>query len=169
MIEIKETTIEDIQNVQRLWADGDVMRFVGFPDGLHETDDAMQRWFRWIIANRPILNEFSIFENGKYCGETFYKIDKENHNHASLDIKLFAFARGRGIATKALSYAIDEAFRNGAELVWVDPNPGNKKAIALYDRLGFERKNMPEDLISQGGDPDFIYMELRKKQQHSPG
>ena len=33
MIIIKETTIEDVKNVQRLWADGDVMRFVGFPDG----------------------------------------------------------------------------------------------------------------------------------------
>lgn len=39
MIEVKETTIKDINNVQRLWADGDVMRFVGFPDGLHQTDD----------------------------------------------------------------------------------------------------------------------------------
>ena len=37
MVTIKETTREDIKNVQRLWADGDVMRFVGFPDGLHET------------------------------------------------------------------------------------------------------------------------------------
>ena len=34
MIEIKETTAEDIKNIQRLWADGDVMRFVGFaPNG----------------------------------------------------------------------------------------------------------------------------------------
>ena len=37
MIEIKETTAEDIKNIQRLWADGDVMRFVGFPDGLRQT------------------------------------------------------------------------------------------------------------------------------------
>ena len=32
MIEIKETNIKDIDNVQRLWADGDVMQFVGFPN-----------------------------------------------------------------------------------------------------------------------------------------
>ena len=30
MITIKETTMEDIKNVQHLWADGDVMRFVDF-------------------------------------------------------------------------------------------------------------------------------------------
>ena len=33
MIEIKETTMEDLKNVRRLCADGDVMRFVGFPKG----------------------------------------------------------------------------------------------------------------------------------------
>ena len=43
MITITETTMEDVKNVQRLWADGDVTRFVGFPNGLHETDEAMQQ------------------------------------------------------------------------------------------------------------------------------
>ena len=108
MLEIKETTIEDIKCVQQLWADGDVMKFVGFPDGLHETDEKMQNWLRWIESNRPTLNHYSIFEDGKYCGESFYEIDAE-HQSAALDIKLFGFARGRGIATAGLSHAIKEA------------------------------------------------------------
>ena len=110
MIEIKETSIKDIDRVQRLWADGDVMRFVGFPNGLIETDEEMQNWFKWIESNRPVLNHYSIFEDGKYCGESFYEIDRE-HKSAALDIKLFGFARGRGIAAAGLSYAVKEAFR----------------------------------------------------------
>lgn len=55
MLEIKETMIEDLKCVQQLWADGDVMKFVGFPDGLHQTDEGMQNWFRWIKSNRPTL------------------------------------------------------------------------------------------------------------------
>ena len=165
MIIIKETTIEDVKNVQRLWADGDVMRFVGFPDGLHETDENMEKWLNWSISNRPLANCFSIYEDDTYCGETSYKIDTEHHNSASLDIKLFRFARGRGIATKALSHAIEEAFKNGAETVWVDPDPQNEKALALYDRLGFKRKDMPEHVIAMGEDPTaYIYMELRKNE-----
>ena len=39
MIEIKEATMEDVKNVQRLWADGDVMQYVGFPEGLFETEE----------------------------------------------------------------------------------------------------------------------------------
>lgn len=161
MIVIKETTAEDLKNVQRLWSDGDVMRFVGFPDGLIETDEEMKDWFRWIDSNRPALNHYSIFEDGKYCGESFYEIDRA-HQSAALDIKLFQFARGRGIAAAGLSHAIQEAFRNGAETVWVDPNPENGKAIALYTRLGFLRKDFPDYLIGEEEEPGSIYMELRK-------
>ena len=161
MLEIKETTSEDIKSVRQLWADGDVMKFVGFPDGLHETDEEMQAWLRWIESGRPALNHYSIFEDGQYCGESFYEIDRD-HQSAALDIKLFAFARGRGIAAAGLSHAIKEAFRNGAETVWVDPNPENRKAIALYERLGFQRKDFPDHLVSGDEAPESIYMELRR-------
>lgn len=161
MIEVRETTVHDIKNVQRLWADGDVMKFVGFPDGLHQTEEEMKNWFRWIESGRPDLNHYSIFEDGKYCGESFYRIDPE-HRSAALDIKLFAFARGRGIAAAGLSHAIREAFRNGAETVWVDPNPENAKAIALYKRLGFRQKEFPDHLMREGEEPDSVYMELCK-------
>lgn len=60
-----------------------------------------------------------------------------------------------------MSFAIEEAFKNGAKRVWVDPNPKNEKAIALYKRLGFVEKDMPEYLRE---DNEFvsIYMELTK-------
>lgn len=163
MIEIKETTVDGLKNVQRLWADGDVMRFVGFPEGIAETDEAMRSWLDWVIDNRPKANHYSVFENGEYCGETSYDIDPE-FKSASLDIKLFGFARGRGIASKALKFAIDEAFRNGAETVWVDPSPENVKALALYGRLGFTKKPMPENVIDLGEDPETnVYMELKRE------
>ena len=158
MIIVKETTAEDLVNVKLLWADGDVMKFVGFPEGLHETDESMHRWFSRILSSRPATNHFSIFDNDIYCGETFYSID-EKSSSASLDIKLFKFARGKGIAAAALAYAIEEAFKNGAKKVWVDPNLANEKAIALYERLGFVRKPMPEYLICEESE-NSIYMEL---------
>lgn len=160
MITIQETNIEDLENVRRLWADGDVMRFVGFPDGLQETEESMQAWLSRLNSHRPFSNHFSVYEDGVFCGETAYGIDRENGS-AWLDIKLFRFARGRGIATHALTYAINEAFRNGAKAVWVDPDPANAKAIALYTRLGFTAKDMPEHVIGAGEDPIAnIYMEL---------
>lgn len=163
MIEIRETCIEDIEDVKRLWDDGEVMKFVGFPEGLQESIDEMKEWYKWIEEGRPKLNHYSIFEDGIYCGEAFYQIDRKHENAASLDIKIFPFARGRGIATKALSYAISQAFLNGASKVWVDPNKENLKAIALYERLGFVRKEMPKHLIDPAYESISIYMELENR------
>lgn len=163
MITIRETTKNDLPDVMKLWADGDVMKFVGFPQGLHETPENMERWLRRIEAARPLTDHYSVFDGDVYCGEAFYQIDTGHGSSAAMDIKLFGFARGKGIASKALSYAIDEAFRNGAQKVWVDPNPENIKAIALYERLGFERRAMPEYLLEDGEEPVSVYMELCRR------
>lgn len=80
---------------------------------------------------------------------------------------MFGFARGCGIATAGLSHAIKEAFLNGAEIVWVDPNPENMKAIALYEKLGFQQKDFPEYLVSEDEEKTSIYMELRKNWFHT--
>ena len=161
MLEIRETTLADLKNIQRLWADGDVMRYVGFPEGLEESDEDLRAWIEHLSAVRPRVNHWSIYEDGVYCGETNYCIDEKTRT-ASLDIKLFSFARGRGIATKALRRAIEAAFQNGAEAVWVDPNRENAKAIALYRRLGFTQKEMPPHVIAQGEEPEgYLYFELR--------
>ncbi len=161
MITVKESTYDDIAKIQSLWADEDVMKYV-WPGGLYETEEALRAWLDRLIAARPKQNHYSIFEDGKYCGETYYRIDEDTRT-ASMDIKLFKFARGRGIAAQALSYSIREAFKHGAEKVWVDPHPSNEKALNLYRKLGFVQKEMPEHVIASGEDPTaYVYMELRK-------
>ena len=108
MITIKESTREDVKNIQSLWADGDVMEFI-WPGGLQETEEGVWEWLNRSISIKPLGNHYSIYEDGRYCGETSYKIDEANRC-AALDIKLFRFARGRGTATRALSHSIEEAF-----------------------------------------------------------
>lgn len=146
MITIRETQKTDLPHVQALWADGKVMEFVGFPNGLQQSDAEMEQWYAWIESSRPAVNHYSIFDGDTYCGESFYKIDPDHHYHAAMDIKLFDFARGKGIAAKGLSYAILKAFQQGAQAVWVDPDPSNTKALALYKKLGFVQKPLPDHL-----------------------
>jgi len=161
-IKIIETRECDLENIQKLWADKDVMKYVGFPDGLIVSLEDLHKWYQRIEQERPNVNHYSIYVDDIYCGESFYAIDHEHDFSACLDIKLFKHARGKGIATFALNYAIEEAFKNGAKKVWVDPNPQNHKAIALYERLGFIRKPMPTYLLDNES-IDSIYMEIKKK------
>lgn len=161
MIRILDTTEKDLDYIRSLWADPEVMKFVGFPEGLIVSMEQMEKWYEHNIeAKRPFRNHYCIFDDDKFLGETYYDVDV-NSKKSSLDIKLFPFARGKSIAFQALSYAISKAFEQGAEIVYVDPAKENLKAINLYKRLNFIEKDMPLDRIDYKD--TNIYMEIEKK------
>ena len=133
-IQIKETTELDLPNLQRLWADGEVMKNMGFPHGLFKSLPQLKRWLKTL--KRKNAKDYSIYSPElSYCGETYYRA---KGNLGIVDIKLFPKARGKGIAAKALSFAIKEAFRAGVNHVFVNPFDVNTKAIELYHKLGFK-------------------------------
>lgn len=155
---IKETEKEDLLNVMDLWNNGEVMFFVGFPNGLNTTMEKLESWLE-NIKKEEFTKHYSIYEEELgYCGETFYSVDRIN-DLATLDIKLFPKARGKGIASYALGYAINEIFKNNlAARAYVEPNPKNERAFKLYERLGFISKKRPEFL-----EPFEIYLEITKE------
>ena len=111
-IEIRETSEHDLDNIMSLWNNGDVMFFVGFPEGLGITIEKLKKWLAQAIK-KPGRCHYSIYADELgYCGEAFYDSTKE-HKTASLDIKLLPNAQGKGIAKSALIFAIDKAFKDG--------------------------------------------------------
>lgn len=159
-IQIKLTGYEDLLNVQRLWATPEVMHYVGFPDGLHESLEHLENeWLPW-VQNPPHRRHYSIYEDSiGYCGESFYDVDETGL--ASMDIKLLPVARGKGIAYAGLAYALDQAFEVGcAERAYVDPSPENAKALRLYERLGFRVTERPSHLEDSGC--PYVYMEITR-------
>ena len=157
---IKLTEREDLIHVQRLWADPDVMHFVGFPEGLQEAMEYLEHeWLPW-VQNPPKRQHYSVYHEDTYCGEAFYDVDETGY--ACMDIKLLPDARGKGIATFALSHALDQAFlMGGAVAAWVDPNPENTKALQLYERLGFRPAQRPDHLEDPGC--PYVYMEVKRE------
>lgn len=160
-VQIKVTEKDDLVNVQLLWATPEVMHFIGFPKGLHETLESLeQNWLPW-VQNPPERQHFSIYaEDVGYCGESFYEVDETGL--ACMDIKLLPVARGKGIAFAGLAYALDQAFAVGkAKSAYVDPNPENIKALRLYERLGFRVTERAPHLE----DPDcpYIYLEITRE------
>ena len=156
-ITIKETDEKDLPNIMDLWNNGEVMFYVGFPKGIGVTIEQLKNWLNGVNKNE-IRRHYSIYdENIGYCGETYYEIDLE-HDLATLDIKLLPKAQGKGVAAYALSYVLNQVFENNlATKAYVDPNPENKKAWKLYEKLGFVSKPRPKFLQEYE-----IYLEITK-------
>ena len=53
MITTKESTYDDIRNIQSLWADEDVMMYI-WPGELHETEEGVCAWLDKFISARPM-------------------------------------------------------------------------------------------------------------------
>jgi len=155
---IKKTTEEDLENIRDLWNNGTVMYYVGFPEGLGvELETLKEKWLPAMNKNTS-KSHYSIYhEDLGFCGESYYEVDEKGL--AALDIKLMPKTQGRGIAYAGLKHAISEAFLTGkADFVYVDPHKENAKALKLYERVGFVKKEHP--------DPEerdrHYYMELSK-------
>jgi RimJ/RimL family protein N-acetyltransferase len=144
---IRETTANDLPDLGRLWNDGRVMQWVGFPDGLGYDEEALRKWFNALRSNTHV-HHFVIRDTDLgFCGELFYRLDPE-HRRAELDIKLVPEAQGRGIATAGLSRLIELVFERepSADTVWTEPTPENHASRALYARCGLTETNRPTDL-----------------------
>ena len=159
-VTIHLTGKDDLPGVQKLWANPQVMSFVGFPEGLHETMEHLEyKWLPW-VQNPPLRQHWSVYENGRHCGESFYDVDETGL--ACVDIKLMPEARGRGLGFFALSHAIHTAFHEGgAGRVYVDPDPRNQKALALYGSLGFLPADRPAHL--EQWDVPVVYLEISRE------
>jgi RimJ/RimL family protein N-acetyltransferase len=148
-VTIRPTTAHDLPDLGRLWNDGRVMRWVGFPDGLGCDDTSLRAWLGQLEAS-PHEHHFVVLETLRgFCGEVFYRVDPE-HRRAELDIKLVPRAQARGIATGAFALLIEHVFEaeRDVDAVWTEPSPDNLAARALYARCGLAETRRPEDLPS---------------------
>ena len=166
---VRETTADDLEDLGRLWNDGRVMRWVGFPDGLGCGEDDLRAWFDRLRSSCD-EHHFVIRDTDLgFCGELFYRVDGE-HRRAELDIKLLPEAQGRGIATVGLSWLIERVFDEepGLDAVWTEPTPENHASRALYTRCGLSETRRPGDLR-----PGPSYWERRRPEpstrQSCPG
>lgn len=146
---IRKTTERDLGDLQKLWNDGRVMKWVGFPDGLGYDRETFEAWLAEVEAN-PARHHFVIVapEMG-FCGETYYAVDS-GHQRASLDIKLIPEAQGKGLATDALRTLIRHVFavEDGVNSVWTQPSRENRAARRLYRRCGLRPAPRPSEITN---------------------
>ena len=147
-VRLRPTGLDDLEFLQTLWNDGEVMRYVGFPQCLGIDEQGMWEWFDGLERHRGQDREHWIVENerGKPIGEAYYRAEREYYDYqaekmAQIDIKLVQRFWRQGYATDALRALICHLFEKGFEAIVVSPNLANKAALKLYERLSFEPKH----------------------------
>jgi len=155
---LRPTTSADLPDLLRLWNDGRVMRWVGFPDGLGYDQAKIENWFECVQAD-PCCHHYVVYspEIG-FCGEAYYAADP-TRRRAALDIKLLPEAQGQGFAVDALSTLISYIFETEPDIhaVWTEPSGQNLAARRLYTRCGLKPRPRPADL-----EPYESYWELSR-------
>lgn len=157
---IKSTEKNDLESIKKLWNNGEVMKWVGFPAGLNQSIKDMQVWWKKIKENNN-THHFVVFtKNDKFCGELYYKKEPK-YNRAGLDIKFLPKLQGKGLATEALQLLINHIFNNEPEVntLWTEPSKENVAARKLYSRCFLSSKERPKDMETAES-----YWELSRKE-----
>lgn len=145
---IRSPKESDADFYKNLWADGEVMKYVGFPRGIDANmDDIMSR----IKSPNPEENRLVAEEksSGEVIAESGWGVDHEypfenGRKCAGLEIKVKRSHWQKGFATEILNAVIDHVFKNtDFTVVFVDPNIENIGANMLYKKLGFKPVGKP--------------------------
>jgi len=144
-IRIRPVRREDLPFLQVLWNDGSVMRYQGYPEGMHATAADMERWWVALQTARPdhqglasLPSPHTIIEtiDGTPLGELTYSLDAKER--ARFDLKLAPRFWKQGYGGEAMRIFLRELFvTTKVKTVIMEPSPDNAPARRLLERNGF--------------------------------
>lgn len=155
-------TIDDVALLIRWDDDSDVAAAIGGRGA---------DWYDWpaeLIRDVPWRELLIADEDGRPIGFLQLTDASEEESHYWGDMKRGTWAldiwigspddRGRGLGGEAMKLALGRVFdQHGAEMVVIDPVTDNRRAIAFYEKLGFERVG-----VREFGDDECLVMRLSR-------
>lgn len=121
-----------------------VCRETGFllkePEEITMTPEEERSFIRWQNESETNVSLLG-FLDGKYvgnCSLTGNRVNKFRHR-ASLGIALYQKYTGMGIGRIMIEKLIEIAKKRGLEQIDLEVVAGNERAIALYEKMGFEK------------------------------
>lgn len=108
----------------------------------------------WLAANSSSLIWAIIGESHEHCGNVLLH-PVATRRSAYLQIYLGASARGKGVASRALTSVLNYGFNDfGLHRIWLHTLQGNSSAEALYRKLGFTREGIEREALTR--DQGFV-------------
>lgn len=144
----------DLHDLHAVLSHPEAMRY--WSTAPHTELDATRAWLAAMIAGGPDASDFVIELDGRVVGKAgFYRPPE-------LGYILHPDAWGRGIATEAVTAAIDHLFATKPfERITTDVDPRNTASIRLLERLGFRRTGSAERTLEIDGVwTDSVYFAL---------
>ncbi len=172
-IVIRSISIEDASTFTKWWNDGVVMESVGFPEGLGITEDKVREDFQKEIRERergfPEHRRFVILDRWteQPVGEiSFGKMDYKKRS-CRIGLKIGEPSeQGKGLGKDALRLFMDYLYeRYGLWSIQLDALADNRRAITLYQNMGFE---IIEEISDYWTDPEgksrnVVFLEHRRE------
>jgi aminoglycoside 6'-N-acetyltransferase len=144
MVELRPMRVDDVDLIARWDDDPDVAAALG---------GRGSDWYDWpaeLVRDVPWRELLIAEDEGRSIGFVQLIDASEEESHYWGDVKPGTWAldiwigspadRGRGLGARAMRAAVARVFeRADADAVVIDPKVSNRRAIAFYERLGFER------------------------------
>lgn len=129
----------DLGFYMALWTNPDVMRHLGFPQGIPVTPEEMRATL--IRQGETEFDRLLVIElkaTGQPIGEC--KLSRPEDGVSEPDIKLLPVYWGQGYGTEVWQGIVSYQFRNtDCEAIVTSPNVANAAAIRLYEAAGAVR------------------------------
>ena len=129
---------DDALFISMLWRNRDVMKFVGFPEGIKESPENIIRITKERIK-KGAEHHLIIERKGKSIGEALIRYDKKD-KFAETDVKLLPKYQGRGYGIEVKRVLLIWIFKNtDARGVKATPNVKNIASIRMQEGVGGKR------------------------------
>ncbi|WP_339872837.1 GNAT family protein [uncultured Brevundimonas sp.] len=156
-LKLRTAHADDLAAFHAIMTRPDAMRWWSTPP--HETPGQTRAWLDSMIANGPGHPDFVIEFEGRVIGKAGF------WSPPDIGYILHPDHWGRGLATEALTAAIDHIFAVRAfDRLTADVDPGNAASIRLLERLGFAKTGQAERTMQVGGAwVDSVYYGLQRR------
>src|SRR6266540_739707 len=152
-LRVRLPTEDDVDVIAPAFQDPDVGGEAGLPPFDAETLRMVQRTRLAEMRAAGLLSPYVIedVESGRLLGGAALHHLDPMRDVVEVGYWLFADARGRGVATRAVGALIEHAFANGILRVEAHVRVGNTASERVLGRLGFEREGVKRRLLRHEG------------------